>query len=450
MPQLIAIARWKDLDRWIPPGPTTPGAWPETEIGTFVKQLDKDRFTPTPDSVVKFCGVRWYGNGVFVREERPAEDVKSACFQLQDGALVYNRLFAWKMAFDLVGAEFADCVVSNEFPQFAIDPSTADPRFVATVCATPSFAERVKEMSTGSTAVSRNRLNEADFVNLTIPLPASVEQQRTLLSELDDVLVESKTLAQKSVDLRSEAWHEFETELGYEPEPPIEVPHIFIAQFAKTGRWDAEGLYRAKLDKGVPESTWPTQPLVQVAPIRLGMQKGPTNRPKDSARPYLRAANVQRNELVLDEVFTIDLPANKVGNLALQDGDLLFVEGSGSRDTIGRCAMWSNEIPDCVHQNSIVRARPDTTKLDPQFAMYWFNSRPGREHFFNIAKTTSGLYHIGSAGVESAPVPVMDLSDQHRLRDKLAEGLAAAEILNEQAAQSRAEAIAQFESAVFG
>ncbi len=53
-----------------------------------------------------------------------------------------------------------------------------------------------------------------------------------------------------------------------------------------------------------------------------------------------------------------ELTRDELERLRLRYGDLLIVEGNGSRSEIGRCAMWRGEVNDCVHQNHIIRVRP--------------------------------------------------------------------------------------------
>lgn len=63
------------------------------------------------------AGVKWYAEGVFHRETVLGKDM-SAKFvtPLVAGALIYNRLFAWKESFAVVGLEHAGLCVSSEFP----------------------------------------------------------------------------------------------------------------------------------------------------------------------------------------------------------------------------------------------------------------------------------------------------------------------------------------------
>ena len=77
----------------------------------------------------------------------------------------------------------------------------------------------------------------------------------------------------------------------------------------------------------------------------------------ESRKPYLRVANVYANRLELDDVAEIGLTDAEFAKTKLAKDDLLIVEGNGSLDQIGRAALWTGEITDCVHQNHIIRWR---------------------------------------------------------------------------------------------
>jgi type I restriction enzyme S subunit len=154
--------------------------WPSIALGRLVAQHVPDQITPADDDNVRFAGVRWYGEGLFVREERKGSAVKGKCYALKPGLLVYNRLFAWKQSFAVVTDDFEGVVVSNEFPQFEVDTTRATPEFLALYCSSPTFAAKALSRSSGSAAVSRNRLKEADFLRLEVACPPLKVQQRIL------------------------------------------------------------------------------------------------------------------------------------------------------------------------------------------------------------------------------------------------------------------------------
>lgn len=152
--------------------------WPSETLHTLVVQHEPALVSPAADETVSFAGVRWYGAGLFVREQRKGSQVKGKCYALKPGTLIYNRLFAWKQSFAVVTDEYQGVVVSNEFPQFDVDTTKVTPQFLALYCSSPSFADKALSLSTGSAAVSRNRLKEEDFLGLVIkrpPMPTQVK-----------------------------------------------------------------------------------------------------------------------------------------------------------------------------------------------------------------------------------------------------------------------------------
>lgn len=164
--------------------------WRSVRLEQLATQHVPELVVPADDDTVRFAGVRWYGDGLFVREERKGSAVKAKCYALKPGLLIYNRLFAWKQSFAVVTDEYDGVVVSNEFPQFAVDMAQTSPEFLALYCSSPVFAAKALSMSSGSAAVSRNRLKEADFLRLNVACPPLEVQQRILevVAAVDDVV----------------------------------------------------------------------------------------------------------------------------------------------------------------------------------------------------------------------------------------------------------------------
>ena len=183
--------------------------------------------------------------------------------------------------------------------------------------------------------------------------------------------------------------------------------------------------------------------------MSYGLQKCPTNRPDKHARPYLRVANVQRGYLDLREIKMINVPDEQMDVYRLEKDDVLLVEG-GIQKELGRAALWTGKIPDCVHQNHIIKARLDQKRAHPEYIIEWFNTEAGRIHFFINAKTTSGLWTINSTVVKTAPVPLpKDVSTQEKLIIPLKKQKEIVTSKREMAAALRAAAWNEFVTAVF-
>lgn len=447
MTAITSIARWSSLESWAPWAEEAYSApWPVRRLDEILTELSPTAHKPSADDVVRFAGVRWYGEGVFVRETRDGSQVKGKCFPLRPGALVYNRLFAWKQSFAVVTAEFADVVVSAEFPQFEVDESVARTRFVYLVCSTERFADFALARSTGSTAVSRNRLLQPEFLSMSIPLPPLAEQDR-IVAEYEASLASAATALAAARTRADAAWERFSSALVEPPAGDVRAGGmVSVVRFADLSRWDRPGGESGILFK------YPVSRLDEVADVRLGVQVPRGNAAKQSKGgvPYLASRNIGRGYLNLEDVRLMAVPETVRDSLALRPDDLLFVEGSGSASEVGRCAIWRGELETCIHQNSVVRARPNSRDVLPEFVEAWFNSDPGNAYIREQATTTSGLYHIGCGKLGGAPVPVPARTTQERLLQGLRSVLSAAEAEAAAARALRMDARQRIEVEVFG
>ncbi len=98
------IVWWHDMDRWVVPSAAilsrgVPTGWVRTRVGDVVK-LVSNVVKVEPTAEYKMAGVKWYGEGVFHRETVQGDALSARWISpLVPGALIYNRLFAWKASF---------------------------------------------------------------------------------------------------------------------------------------------------------------------------------------------------------------------------------------------------------------------------------------------------------------------------------------------------------------
>ncbi len=131
--------------------------------------------------------------------------------------------------------------------------------------------------------------------------------------------------------------------------------------------------------------------------------------------PYLRVANVQRGRLDLTEVTTIRVSPERARQLRLQRGDVLLNEG-GDRDKLGRGWVWEDQIPDCIHQNHVFRARVRDNILQPELLAWHANSFGQRWCEANGSQSVN-LASISLSKIKLLPVPVPPEDAQAKLLD---------------------------------
>ncbi len=183
-------------------------------------------------------------------------------------------------------------------------------------------------------------------------------------------------------------------------------------------------------------SSWRWASLATLASIQGGVTKGQRREAGEPLRhvPYLRVANVQRGSLRLDEVLEIEATEREVAELALRPGDILLNEG-GDRDKLGRGWIWEGQLPLCIHQNHVFRARLYSPALDPRLVSTWGNAF-GQPWFVDEGKQTTNLASISKSKLSRFPVPVPPRAEQAILAERLFRLLSAAEAIAQRFAKA--------------
>lgn len=157
--------------------------------------------------------------------------------------------------------------------------------------------------------------------------------------------------------------------------------------------------------------------LSDVAEVTGGLTKNSKRKDFLIKLPYLRVANVFFDTIDTNEILEIGLTEEEKRKTLLQNGDLLFVEGNGSPEQIGRVAVWRDEIVPCVHQNHLIKARFNMAKMLPIYAMNYFMTQKGRAQIKEKAVSTSGLYTLSVSKIESLHIPFAPMDTQLQFTD---------------------------------
>jgi len=192
---------------------------------------------------------------------------------------------------------------------------------------------------------------------------------------------------------------------------------------------------------------WSWVKLSDIADIKGGLTKGKKRKPTDNLKevPYLRVANVQRGYLMLDEMKTIKATEAEILQLLLEEGDILFTEG-GDRDKLGRGWIWLNEIPECIHQNHVFRARLYLKEISSKLISLYSNSN-GQNYFLGAGKQTTNLASINLTKLSNLPIPIPPFNEQRRIVARI-EALTARSRRARQALAAVPQLIDQFRQSV--
>lgn len=153
-------------------------------------------------------------------------------------------------------------------------------------------------------------------------------------------------------------------------------------------------------------------PLADLGEIQGGLQVTSKRADHPISAPYLRVANVFRGRIDTTEIKTMWVTERELGRVSLVMGDILFVEGHGNPDEVGRCAVWESQGQGVIHQNHLIRFRPNQSVALPDYVSAACNALRGRDSLQGLARTTSGLNTISTKDVKSLKIPLASMDRQ--------------------------------------
>jgi type I restriction enzyme S subunit len=91
----------------------------------------------------------------------------------------------------------------------------------------------------------------------------------------------------------------------------------------------------------------------------------------------------------------------------------------GDFDKLGRGAVWSGEVEDCVHQNHVFRVRTDPTNLRPYFLAFYSESSFGKKYFLISSKQSTNLASINSTQLNAYPIALPPLVEKQAIIERI-------------------------------
>jgi type I restriction enzyme S subunit len=210
------------------------------------------------------------------------------------------------------------------------------------------------------------------------------------------------------------------------PQDPTDEPASVLLQKIRTEKDHLIAQGKIKRDKPLPPITdeekpfdlpqgWALARFGDLAQISSGVtlgRKTPISKPL--LLPYLRVANVQRWTLKLESMKEVIIDEKELDRFQICSGDLLITEG-GDWDKVGRTAIWQDQLPTCLHQNHVFKARGVTAEWCPAWAELYLNSDIARSYFAASAKQTTNLASINMTELKNCVFPLPPSFEQSRI-----------------------------------
>ncbi|MCR9098872.1 MAG: restriction endonuclease subunit S [bacterium] len=134
----------------------------------------------------------------------------------------------------------------------------------------------------------------------------------------------------------------------------------------------------------------------------------------DSGVVFLRAQNVNRDQILLEDILYIDKKTNDLLNRSQIEGSDVLLTIAG---TVGRTAVVPNDSPSMNCNQAIAIIRPKEN-LAPCYLSYWLKSEQAISQI-NGSKVTATISNLSLTQIKSLKIPLPPLPEQRRLAARL-------------------------------
>ena len=154
-------------------------------------------------------------------------------------------------------------------------------------------------------------------------------------------------------------------------------------------------------------------PLAEL--LAVGLANGRSVPTEEGGFPVLRLTALRDGRIDLAERKPGAWTAADAKRFLVERGDFLIARGNGSLRLVGRGGLVIDEPDAVAFPDTLIRARPDLTRIDPEFLAYVWNAPGVRRQIEQAAKTTAGIYKVNQKDLAAVRVPVPTLADQERV-----------------------------------
>ena len=209
--------------------------------------------------------------------------------------------------------------------------------------------------------------------------------------------------------------------------PPLEIQEKIVKILDKmteyvteltselTSRKKQYSFYRDKLlsfEDEVYQVEWKT--LGELFVFKNGLNKG-----KEffgSGTPIVNYTDVYKNKKISSDILKgkVRVSTEEIERYGIQKGDVFFTRTSETQDEIGKTSVLLDEVKDGVFSGFVLRARPITKLLLPEYCAYCFESTTFRRDIVRYSTYTTRALTNGST-LSKLKIPVPSLEIQSRI-----------------------------------
>lgn len=401
-------------------------------LGNFAEEATElVRPSETPEKEWPVYGVN-NKHGVFLSHNQKGSEFNAPYKRIQKDWFFHNPTRANVGSLGRVHDVPADAITSPEYQVWKLTGHLT-PDFVEVLIQTRFFIELIDFHRVGAV---KERLFVQNLLEIPVPKLDPKRQEDIVVQWRNAGLVVAEADAQAKVIL-SHIQGRFFAELGLLVPDALILPKCLVAPWRDVSRWSVS--YNQQVQAGMDLSHG-HYPVATLGSVLTMVQYGTSERanPDGHGTPILRINNIKDGRIDTSDLKHLELTDRESKSLRLEDGDVVIIRTSGSRDLVGTCAVFHGDDP-FVFASYLIRLTGDPLKVCPAYLAWVINSPIGRQQVNAISRQIM-QNNINSEEIRTLEIPLPPVDVQNRIMAGVQAGL-------DEIADLRAKAWAQAQAA---
>lgn len=375
------------------------------KIGSFLKRI-KEAVVIQDDVYYKRATIKINNGGVFLRDTVLGKNIGTKNqFIIKKGQLLLSKIDARNGAFGIVPEELDNGVITGNFWTYEIDTTKILPQILSNILSSKRFQEIWEACSNGTT--NRHYLQEADFLNTSIPVP-SLPEQKEIVENYYTMIRQANDIIELSWTKMDEYYISVLQAKNYRYNPLLQYTFGFV-NFKKLTRWDSWAT-----DTGLTSDKYDIVPFGQLV---LGKpQYGANVKGVDvpCEYRYIRITDINEDGSLNNE---IKYPQTAEKEYILHENDFLIAR---SGNTVGKTFLYRNEVGPAIFAGYLVRYILNTDLVLPEYLLYYTKTDIFKNWVLKNQRI-AGQPNINGQEYLSFPVVLPPIEKQKEIVDKAKE-----------------------------
>ncbi len=374
-----------------------------------VKDIPKDRLIVNK--------IRFADGHVFFKDRVVKNDMNKSCI---NDLLVSNINFE-KGAFAV--NVWGDLYASTDYTSYVIDTTVIIPKYLFLALRCSTFMEYVASVKPKG---MKTRARYEFIKNFQIPVP-SIPEQELLLKKYHDTLDEAERQAKSCDDFGANLLYDIQASVSDLKKEDLKLTEsnsiMQKVSFTATRRWEVGYIFKeGRLEKIYYSFKYPSYSIGQLQIESLfGLSvKASVDQKKDMI-PVLRMSNVINGELNFSDLKYLPekcaVTNKEPQKYLLQEGDFLVTRTNGSKDLVGKAAVFHGNEK-YTYASYLIRYRFDTTLVLSEYVNILFMTPLVREQIAVMRRQGGGQYNLNSDEIGAIRIPIPPIPEQQSLIDR--------------------------------